>query len=128
MATASRISGVVVSHGHARELEEALPALAPQVDELVVVSNLPGSLPADLQGARVIENERPRSYAANLNAAFARTSGELIAVCNPDAVPEPDAVRILAEFLKTPRGVGSRGRGCSTPTANGSRPGGAFRP
>ena len=104
MATASRISGVVVSHGHARELEASLPALTPQVDELVVVANLPNSLPADLHGARVIENERPRSYAANLNAAFARTAGELIAVCNPDAVPAPDAVRILADFMqRTPR-------------------------
>jgi len=101
MATASRISAVVVSHGHARELEASLPALAPQVDELVVVANLPNSLPADLQGARVIENERPRSYAANLNAAFARTAGELIAVCNPDAVPAPDAVRILADFMQS---------------------------
>lgn len=101
MATASRVSGVVVSHGHARELEASLPALAPQVDELVVVANLPGSLPSDLHGARVIENERQRSYAANLNAAFARTSGELIVVCNPDAVPEPDAVRILSEFMES---------------------------
>lgn len=101
MATASRVSGVVVSHGHARELEASLPALAPQVDELVVVANLPGSLPSDLHGARVIENERQRSYAANLNAAFARTSGGLIVVCNADAVPEPDAVRILSEFMES---------------------------
>ena len=38
------VSAVVVSHGHARELERSLPALAPQVDELVVISNLPGSV------------------------------------------------------------------------------------
>jgi GT2 family glycosyltransferase len=99
MATASRISGIVVSHGHARELEASLPAFAPQVDELVVIANLPESLPHELFGARVIENERPRSYAANLNAAIARTSGELVAVCNPDAVPEAGAVRVLAEFM-----------------------------
>ena len=99
MAIASRVSGIVVSHGHARELESSLPALAPQVDELLVVANIPGSLPADLHGAHVIENNRPVSYAANLNAALARTSGELVAVCNADAVPEPDAVRILAEFM-----------------------------
>ena len=91
-------SGIVVSHGHARELESSLPALAPQVDELLVVANIPGSLPADLHGARVIENERPRSYSANLNAAFARTSGELVVVCNPDAVAEPEAVQALAAF------------------------------
>ena len=91
-------SGIVVSHGHARELESSLPALAPQVDELLVVANIPGSLPAELQGARVIENERPRSYSANLNAAFARTYGEFVVVCNPDAVAEPEAVQVLASF------------------------------
>ena len=41
-----RISAVVVSHGHAAELERSLPALLPQVDELVVVANRPGSVRA----------------------------------------------------------------------------------
>ncbi len=93
------ISGLVVSHGHARDLDVSLPALAPQVDELVVVANLPGSLPADAQGARVIENEHPRSYASNLNQAIEATSGELVVVCNPDAVPAPGAVSVLAAFM-----------------------------
>jgi GT2 family glycosyltransferase len=92
-------SGVVVSHGHARELEESLPALAPQVDEVVIVANVPGSVSGDLQGARVIENEQPLSYAANLNQAIAVTSGELVVVCNPDAVPAPGAVGILSAFM-----------------------------
>jgi GT2 family glycosyltransferase len=100
MATGNGIAGVVVSHGHDRELESSLPALAPQVDEVVVVANLPGSLPRDLLGAHVIENERPRSYAANVNAAVARTSAELVAVCNADAVPEPDTVATLAAFMR----------------------------
>ena len=99
------------------------------MDELVVVANLPDSLPADLHGARVIENERPRSYAANLNAAFARTSGELIAVCNPDAVPEPDAVRILAEFMESTPALRHRRAADARPgRRRGSRRGGAFRP
>ena len=38
------VSAVVVSHGHAAELERSLPALVPQVDEIVVVANLPGSV------------------------------------------------------------------------------------
>jgi GT2 family glycosyltransferase len=100
MATARHISGVVVSHGHSHDLESSLPALAPQVGELVVVANVPGSLPPDLHGALVVENDRPRSYAANLNAAFAVASGDLVVVCNPDAVPASDAVRILAEFME----------------------------
>ena len=50
------VSAVVVSHGHARELEESLPALAPQVDELVVIANLPGSVgSASAWGARARE-------------------------------------------------------------------------
>ncbi len=67
------VSAVVVSHGHAGELERSLPLLLPQVDELVVVANV---------GA-------------------AATSGDYVLVANPDAVPEPDAVRILREFLDT---------------------------
>ena len=38
------ISAIVVSHGHREELAESLPALAPQVDEIVLVANIPGSL------------------------------------------------------------------------------------
>jgi GT2 family glycosyltransferase len=93
-----KISAVVVSHGHAAELAESLPALAPQVDEVVLVANAPESVPAELHGARVVENERPLGYAANLNRGIAETSGELVLVNNPDAVPEPGAVATLAEL------------------------------
>ena len=55
------VSAIVVSHGHARELEQSLPALAPQVDELVVIANLPGSVGALPAGARVLENPQPRT-------------------------------------------------------------------
>ena len=50
------ISAIVVSHGHRAELAESLPALAPQVDEIVLIANIPGSLPDDARGAPVIEN------------------------------------------------------------------------
>ena len=93
-----KVSAVVVSHGHARELERSLPALEPQVDELVVVANVPEPAP---DGVRVLENERPKSFAANVNAGVAATSGELVVVANPDAVPEPDAVAVLREFMLT---------------------------
>ena len=93
-----RVSAVVVSHGHARELERSLPALAPQVDELVVVANLPGSVGSSTFGARVVENTRPVSFAANVNRGVALTSGELVVISNPDAYPEPGAVAELARF------------------------------
>jgi GT2 family glycosyltransferase len=103
------VSAVVVSHGHARELETLLPALRPQVDERVVVANVSGSVGAVPDGVRVLENERPVGYAANANRGIAETSGELVVVANPDAVPEPDAVDALAAFARTRERCGVAG-------------------
>jgi N-acetylglucosaminyl-diphospho-decaprenol L-rhamnosyltransferase len=94
------ISAIVVSHGHRRELAESLPALAPQVDEIVLIANVAGSLPDDLHGARVVENPESLSYAANLNRGIAETTGGLVLVNNPDAVPQPGAVATLAAFME----------------------------
>jgi len=38
-----KVAAVVVSHRNAAELERLLPALLSQVDEVVVVANVPGS-------------------------------------------------------------------------------------
>jgi len=94
------VSAIVVSHGHRAELAESLPALVPQVDDVVLIANTPGSAPADPLGARVLENPRPQSFAANLNFGIAETSGELVLVSNPDAVPEPGAVGVLRSFME----------------------------
>jgi GT2 family glycosyltransferase len=91
------VAAVVVSHGQAEEVGALLPALEPQVDELVVVANLLGSAP---EGVRTIENERPRGYAANANAGIAATAAELVLVANPDAVPEQGAVAALRAFME----------------------------
>ena len=56
-----KVSAVVVSHGHAEELGRLLPALLPQVDELVVVANTPGSAAGVPEAVRVLENPRPLS-------------------------------------------------------------------
>jgi GT2 family glycosyltransferase len=93
-----KVSAIVVSHGHARELARSLPSVVPQVDETVVVANLPGSGEGVSEGVRVLENPRPLTFAANVNLGIAATSGEYVLVANPDAVPEPDAVRILVDF------------------------------
>jgi N-acetylglucosaminyl-diphospho-decaprenol L-rhamnosyltransferase len=92
------VSAVVVSHGHASQLERSLPALAPQVDELVVVANVPASVGEVPANARVLENERPRPFAANVNRGLAETSGDYVVVSNPDAYPEPGAVAELVRF------------------------------
>jgi N-acetylglucosaminyl-diphospho-decaprenol L-rhamnosyltransferase len=91
-----RVAAVVVSHGHAAELVKSLPALQPQVDELVVIANVPGSVPL---GVEAIANEEPVGFAANVNRGIAATSAELVLVANPDAVPEPGAVEALRSFM-----------------------------
>jgi GT2 family glycosyltransferase len=95
------VSAVVVSHGHARVLETLLPALLPQVDDLVVVANIPGSIGKVPNGVRVLENETPRTLSGNVNVGIAATSWEFVLFANPDAVPGSGAVEILASFMET---------------------------
>jgi N-acetylglucosaminyl-diphospho-decaprenol L-rhamnosyltransferase len=95
-----KVSAVVISHGHADELARSLPALAPQVDELLVIANVPDSVPSSLlEGVRVLANEVPQSFAANANLGAAQTEHELVLIANPDAIPEPDAVPLLRDFM-----------------------------
>jgi GT2 family glycosyltransferase len=96
-----KVSAVVVSHGHASELELSLPVLAAQVDEIVVVSNVPGSVAQVPAGVRVLENPRPLSLSANVNLGIAATAGEYVLNVNPDAIAEPDAVPVLVDFADT---------------------------
>jgi N-acetylglucosaminyl-diphospho-decaprenol L-rhamnosyltransferase len=103
------VAAVVVSHGHAAELERSLPALVPQVDELVVVANRPGSVGALPDGVRVIENPAPLPLAANVNAGVAATQGELVLFSNPDVIVEADAVAVLAGFMDAHRRCGIAG-------------------
>ncbi len=93
-----KVSAVVVSHGHADELTRSLPALVPQVDETLVIGNLPGSIREIPTGVRTLENPRPLTFAENVNVGIASTTGEYVLVANPDAVAEPDAVAMLAAF------------------------------
>jgi N-acetylglucosaminyl-diphospho-decaprenol L-rhamnosyltransferase len=93
-----KVSAVVVSHGHAAELDRLLPALVPQVDETVVVANTSGSVGATPDGVRVLQNTRPLPLAANVNLGVGATAGEYVLNVNPDAVPEPGAVAALAAF------------------------------
>jgi len=93
-----KVSAVVASHGHAEELTRSLPALVPQVDETLVIANLPGSVRAVPEGVRVLENPRPLTFAANVNLGISSTTGEYVLVSNPDAIAEPTAVSVLVAF------------------------------
>jgi GT2 family glycosyltransferase len=92
-----KVAAVVVSHGHPRELAESLPALRPQVDELVVIANIPGSVP---DGVDAVHNDAPLGFGANVNKGVALTTAELVLSANPDAVPEPGAVDALRAFME----------------------------
>ena len=94
-----KVAAVVVSHGNAAEVEALLPALLPQVDELVIVANVPGSVGTVPGGVRVLENDRPRGFGANVNAGVRVTTSELVCSVNPDAVPREGAVPALRDFL-----------------------------
>jgi GT2 family glycosyltransferase len=93
------VSAIVVSHGHADEVERLVPVLRAQVDELVLIENLPGSVRGEPDEARVLRNVRPLSFAANVNQGIAATSGEFVLVANPDALPAPDAVSVMLAFM-----------------------------
>jgi GT2 family glycosyltransferase len=95
------VAAVVVSHGHAAELRELLPALRPQVDSIVIVANVPGSAAGVPDDVRVLENPTPLGFAANANRGIAATTGEWVVLVNPDAVPAPNAVETLRAFAET---------------------------
>ena len=93
------VAAVVVSHGNARELDRLLPVLAPQVDELVVIANVPGSVGDLPASALLVANATPLGFGANVNLGVARTTAELVCAVNPDAVPREGAVAALSSFL-----------------------------
>ena len=95
-----KVSVVVVSHGQPEETARCLGALVPQVDEAVVVANVPGSVRELPDGVRVLESPSPRGYAANANAGIAATSGDAVVLANPDALARPGAVATLRDFLE----------------------------
>jgi N-acetylglucosaminyl-diphospho-decaprenol L-rhamnosyltransferase len=96
-----KVSGIFVVTGaaEAEMLRESLPPLHEQVDELVVVANGRGSRPTALPpDVRLLENEQPLGFSANVNKGIGATSGEYVIISNPDAIPEPSCVAALVEF------------------------------
>jgi N-acetylglucosaminyl-diphospho-decaprenol L-rhamnosyltransferase len=111
------VAAVVVTHGPDPWVGRCLTSLDSQVDELVVVHNLPIDLPVSPAKLVVLSNNRPAGLSVNLNRGIAATSAPWVVVANPDAVADPGAVDTLLRFAAThPRAgvVGPRLR-----TANG---------
>ena len=108
------VAAVVVVHEAVPELERSLAALAPQVDELVVVSNLGVGL-AVPDGATLIRNDQPVGYAANANLGVATTSAKFVVVANPDTEAALDAVETLRDFAEKHPRLGVAGPELSRP-------------
>jgi len=64
----------------------------------VVIANRPDSAGPLPVRAKLLENPRPLSFAANVNLGIAATTGEYVLVANPDTVAEPGAIEVLAAF------------------------------
>jgi N-acetylglucosaminyl-diphospho-decaprenol L-rhamnosyltransferase len=95
------VAAVVVAHGPEPELAECVNALAPQVDELVLVANAVRRLPSLPVEAQILQIERSQGYAANANRGIAATTAPFVVVANTDTIAEPTAVEALYEFASS---------------------------
>ena len=117
----TRVSGVVITHGEDPYLDTCISQLAPQVDELVIIANLPPFRGLRPEGSVLVENPTPLGFAANANVGIATTTGDYVVIANPDAVAGPEAVARLVEFAdRRPR--------CGVAGPRLVYPGGAWQP
>jgi N-acetylglucosaminyl-diphospho-decaprenol L-rhamnosyltransferase len=93
------VAAVVVVHEPGPELERCLATLAPQVNELVVISNLGRHLQTPT-GARLIPKLHPAGFAANANRGIAETQAPFVVLANPDTEAAPDAVATLHDLAE----------------------------
>jgi len=101
------ISISIVSHGHGpllASLLDDLRRLRPTGLEVILTLNIEESLPFDLHAfpfpIELVQNERPKGFAANHNAAFSLAGGSYFCVLNPDIRLEADPFPALLDELK----------------------------
>lgn len=91
------LSALIVAYDSRDDLIKTLPALLPELgdgDELIVVDNKPGDGSAEVVSrlapeARIVRPGRNTGFAGGCNAGAAEADGDLLAILNPDAVPQP---------------------------------------
>ena len=122
-----KVSAVVVSHGHADELDPLLPALVPRSTRCSSSRTSPRSVRDVPTGSSPREPAAAR-FAANVNLGIASTSGEYVSSRIPTRSPSQAPSRRSWSSRTRIRAAGSPARRCAGPTAPGSRLVGAFRP
>lgn len=104
----------IVSHRHGNLvgslLEDIQNACGRHPLFVLLTLNLPEKLPfrpdAFSFPLEIIENERPRGFAANHNRAFVRSRGEFFGVLNPDLRLGEDPLTPLCDFLAADPRIG----------------------
>jgi GT2 family glycosyltransferase len=104
------VSAVVVAYGDAPWLASCVDALLASAGVEVEVIVLDNGSPAvaavaERTGVEVVRPPRNLGFAGGCNEGVAKSRGEVVALINPDAIVEPDALARLAEVAVLP-GVG----------------------
>lgn len=102
------VTAVVVCWNSAADLPRCLDALLAQdhpAMSVVVADNASSDESGAIlrrygdRGVHTLWNASNRGFAGGVNDAVALTGGDAVLLCNPDAAPEPDHVRLLVEAL-----------------------------
>jgi N-acetylglucosaminyl-diphospho-decaprenol L-rhamnosyltransferase len=108
-------SVVVVAHNSSGCVEACLRALCAESGwEILLIDNASSDSTRELAAifagrVRVIANRENRGFAAAVNQGVQLASGAVIAVLNPDVVPEPGALDRLANLLADPETAAAGG-------------------
>jgi GT2 family glycosyltransferase len=109
------LSVLIVAFENRDDLRQTLPALLPELgegDELILVENKPGDGSAELArelvpAVRVVPMGGNAGFAAGINAAAEVASGDLLAILNPDAAPQPGFGEAIRRPWSADRGWGA---------------------
>lgn len=111
--TCKNFSLSIVSHGHKKFISllfEDLIGLNRADFEVILTLNLPEEFEVDFRRlpfpVTLIHNQTPKSFAANHNAAFARSCGEYFVILNPDIRMATDPFGVLlVQLQRNPNSV-----------------------
>lgn len=90
----------LVSHGHGAMVWRLVDQLVvcPEVAQVIVTLNLPELVPEELDAkALIVQNNAPKGFGENHNAAFALANCEFYCVINPDIELPQNPFAVLAD-------------------------------
>jgi N-acetylglucosaminyl-diphospho-decaprenol L-rhamnosyltransferase len=109
------VSVITVTYNSKTHMQRCLPALRDAMGavpfELVVVDNASADgTPEEVlrlwPEARLVRNDGNRGFSAANNQGAAKSRGRFLLFLNPDTVPEPNSIAVLAEWLQEHDSIG----------------------